>query len=128
MSIVCRGVRGATTADANTEAAIVEATRDLLTRMVAQNGIDPEDVASAYFTATLDLDAAFPAKAARDLGWVDWALMCGPEMNVPGQPDRCIRILIHWNTERAQRDIQHVYVRGAERLRPDRAAAPARQG
>lgn len=128
MTIVCRGVRGATTADANTETAILEATRDLLARMVALNGIDPADVASAYFTATIDLDAAFPAKAARDLGWVDWALMCGPEMNVLGQPDRCIRVLIHWNTALPQSEIQHVYVRGAERLRPDRAAAPATQG
>jgi chorismate mutase len=127
MTVICRGVRGATTAEANTEGAILEATRDLLSRLVEANGLDPLDVASVFFTATPDLDAAFPAKAARELGWVDVALMCAQEMAVPGQPPRCIRVLIHWNTSRHPSDIQHVYVRGAERLRPDRAASPAPQ-
>lgn len=127
MTVICRGVRGATTADSNTESAILDATRDLLARLVAANGIHPDDIASIFFTATPDLDAAFPAKAARDLGWVDVALMCAQEMAVPGQPPHCVRILIHWNTARHPSDIQHVYVRGAERLRPDRAATPTPQ-
>lgn len=127
MTILCRGVRGATTAEANSEAAILEATRDLLARMVASNGIEPDDVASIWFTATTDLNAAFPAKAARDLGWTETALMCAQEIEVPGQPAFCIRVLINWNTTRQSSDVQHVYVRGAERLRPDRAATAAPQ-
>lgn len=127
MTIFNRGVRGATTAEANTEDAILEATRDLLARMVEANGIEPDAVASIWFTATTDLNAAFPAKAARQLGWTETALMCAQEIEVPGQPDYCIRVLINWNTARALSEVQHVYVRGAERLRPDRAATPAAQ-
>ena len=123
MTVTCRGVRGATTAEANTERAILDAPRELLTRMVEANGIDPADVASIWFTATTDLNAAFPAKAARELGWIDTALMCAQEMEVPGQPAHCIRVLINWNTANAQAAIQHVYLGEAERLRPDRAAA-----
>lgn len=125
MTMMCRGVRGATTADANTEEALLSATRELLARMIETNGIEPADVASVYFTATPDLNAAFPAKAARQLGWLDTALMCAQEMAVPGQPERCVRVLIHWNTARPQADIEHVYLRGATVLRPDRAAASA---
>jgi chorismate mutase len=128
MTMMCRGVRGATTADANTEDALLEATRELLTQLVEANGIDPADVASVYFTATPDLQAAFPAKAARQLGWLDTALMCAQEMAVPGQPARCVRVLIHWNTERPQAAIEHVYLRGATVLRPDRAGTPAPLG
>jgi chorismate mutase len=123
MTQICRGVRGATTADANTEDAILAATRELLEQVVAANGITPDDIASVWFTATDDLNAAFPAKAARQLGWLDTALMCAREMDVPGQPARCIRVLINWNTSRAQADIEHIYLREAVRLRPDRASA-----
>lgn len=125
MTMMCRGVRGATTADANTEEALLSATRELLTQLIEANGIEAADVASVYFTATPDLNAAFPAKAARQLGWLDTALMCAQEMAVPGQPERCVRVLIHWNTLRPQADIEHVYLRGATVLRPDRAAASA---
>jgi chorismate mutase len=125
MTVTCRGVRGATTADANTEDAILAATRELLAQLVGANGIEPPDIASVYFTATPDLNAAFPAKAARQLGWLDTALMCAQEMDVPGQPPRCIRVLIHWNTGRPQAEIEHVYLRGAVALRPDRAASSA---
>jgi chorismate mutase len=120
----CRGVRGATTADANTSEAILRATRQLLALMVRQNGIQPEDVASAIFTTTPDLDAEFPALAARQLGWLDVALMCQHELDVPGSLRRCIRILIHWNTEKRASDIVHVYIRGAGNLRPDRSQIP----
>jgi chorismate mutase len=121
---MCRGVRGATTADANTKEEILKATRQLLALMIRQNDIDPKDVASAIFTVTEDLDAEFPALAARQLGWLDVALMCGYELNVPGSLRQCIRVLLHWNTTKAQEEIVHVYIKEAGRLRPDRADLP----
>ena len=120
----CRGVRGATTVDANTSEEILEATRQLLALMVRQNGIQPEDVASAVFTVTKDLDAEFPALAARQLGWLDVALTCGYELSVPGALGRCIRILLHWNTDKPADRIVHVYLKDAARLRPDRSQLP----
>ena len=120
----CRGVRGATTADANTREAILEATRQLLALMIHVNKIEPDDVASAVFTTTTDLDAEFPALAARQLGWFDVALMCYHELDVPGSLRRCIRILLHWNTEKKASDIVHVYIKNAARLRPDREQLP----
>lgn len=117
--MVCRGVRGATTVDANTAEAILEATRELLTRIVEANGIAVEDVASAFFTVTGDLTAAFPAQAARQLGWRHVALLDAQEMPVPGSLPRCIRVLIHWNTSVPQAEVRHVYLRGAATLRPD---------
>jgi chorismate mutase len=118
--IVCRGIRGATTVTDNTSEAILEATRDLLLQIVERNGIEQEDVTSVWFTTTVDLTAEYPALAARQLGWHDAALMCGHEMVVPGALQKCIRILIHWNTTRSMSEIQHVYIRGAVNLRPDR--------
>ena len=115
----CRGVRGATTVDANTAEAILSATRELLEALVAANDLEPMDLASAIFTVTPDLDAAFPASAARDLGWTEVALLCSHEIDVPGGLAGCIRVLLHWNTERAASEVKHVYLRGAERLRPD---------
>ena len=116
-----RGMRGATTVRENTREAIVEATRELLSAMVEGNAIVAEDVASAWFTTTRDLNAEFPAAAARDgLGWTDTALMCGHEMDVPESLQHCIRILLHVNTQRAQHEIEHFYLRGAVVLRPDR--------
>lgn len=117
--IICRGVRGATTADADTREAILAATRDLLRQMIAANDIDPTDVASAIFTASPDLSAAYPAAAARDLGWTDVPLLSAREIEVPGGPPRAIRVLVHWNTTVDQGDIIHIYLRGAEALRPD---------
>ena len=116
-----RGVRGATTADANTREAILSATHELLCLMIEANDIQPDDVASAIFTTTLDLDADYPALAARALGWHDVALMCMHEMNVPHGLQRCIRILLHWNTDLAAQEVKHVYIKGAVNLRPDRA-------
>jgi len=120
----CRGVRGATTADANTSEAILKATRELLALLIRQNGIEPDDVASAVFTTTPDLDAEFPALAARQLGWMHVALMCGNELDVPGSLRQCIRILIHWNTEKTADEIVHVYIKGAAKLRPDISEIP----
>jgi len=118
--MLIRGVRGATTVEANTVEAIREATRELLAAMLKANEIDAEYVASAFFTMTPDLNAEFPATAAReDLGWTDVAMLCGHEMNKPGALPMCLRILLHVNTEKPARDVRHVYLRGARRLRPD---------
>ena len=123
-----RGIRGATTVPANTRSAILEAAHELLAEMIARNGVEGEDVASAWFTTTADLNAEFPAVVARqDFGWRDAALMCGHEMDVPGALPSCLRILLHVNTRRAQRQIEHVYLRGAIVLRPDRAEQRADQ-
>ncbi len=117
---VCRGVRGATTVDGTSREEILAATAELLQRMVQENGIEPEDVASAMFTTTPDLTAEYPALAARLMGWRDVALLCGHEMAVPGGLDRCVRILLHWNTTLPACGIEHVYIHGAANLRPDR--------
>jgi len=117
----CRGVRGATTAPGNTEAEILAATRELLARIVEANTMRPDDIASAIFTVTPDLTAAFPARAARDLGWRHVALLDAQEIPVPGSLPRCVRVLIHWNTDKSQTQIHHIYLRGAASLRPDLA-------
>ena len=119
----CRGVRGATTVEHNTREEILASTRELVALMVRRNGIDRKDVTSAIFSTTPDLDAEFPALAARQLGWLDVPLMCGHEMAVPGSLPRCIRVLVHWNTEMPQDKITHVYLRDAVKLRPDLVAA-----
>ena len=120
----CRGVRGATTCEENTSESILKASRELLALMIRQNGIQAEDVASAIFSTTRDLDAEFPALAARQLGWWDVALMCVNELDVPGSLRRCIRILLHWNTDKSPDKIVHVYIKEAARLRPDRSKIP----
>jgi chorismate mutase len=122
--MLCRGVRGATTADSNTRDDILTATRQLLALMIRINGIEPEYVGSATFSLTRDLDAEFPALAARQLGWLDVPLLCTYEVDVPGSLRRCVRILVHWNTDKAQREIRHVYIKDAERLRPDLTKLP----
>jgi chorismate mutase len=115
----CRGIRGATTVEADTADAILDATRELLARIVEINGLDVRDVASALFTLTPDLAAAFPARAAREMGWHQVALLDAREIPVPGSLPRCLRVLIHWNTDRSQDQICHVYLHGATALRPD---------
>jgi chorismate mutase len=120
----CRGVRGATTAESNSSEDILKATRELLALMIRRNGIEAEEVASAIFSTTTDLDAEFPALAARQLGWLDVALMCVHELDVPGSLRRCIRILLHWNTDRPPDEIVHIYIKEAARLRPDRCNLP----
>ena len=120
----CRGVRAATTADANTAEEILKATRQLLALMIRQNDIEEADVASVLFTTTPDLDAEFPALAARQLGWLDAAMLCVHEIDVPGSLRQCIRILMHWNTDKSADQIVHIYVKEAARLRPDRSKLP----
>jgi chorismate mutase len=122
--MLCRGVRGATTADANTRDDILTATRQLLALMIRLNGMEPGDVASAVFSLTRDLDAEFPALAARQLGWLDVPLLCTYEVDVPGSLRRCVRVLVHWNTDKPQNAIQHVYIKDAKRLRPDLSKLP----
>jgi chorismate mutase len=122
--LVCRGVRGATTVNNNDSEEILEATRELLNEIVRANEIEVEDIASIYLTTTLDLNATYPAFAARQLGWYDLALICGHEMDVPDGVAKCIRALIHWNTRRSQNEIAHIYLREAKVLRPDRSNVP----
>ncbi len=122
--MVCRGVRGATTVEANTRDDILTGTRQLLALMIRRNGIEAADVASAIFTVTRDLDAEFPALAARQLGWLDIALLCTNEVDVPDSLRRCVRILVLWNTDKAPQEINHVYIRDAVSLRPDLSTLP----
>lgn len=112
-----RGIRGATTVEHNTEENIITATKELLGGMIEANGINPDYVASAIFTTTKDLNAEFPAAAARQMGWTGVALMCSHEMDVPGSLRMCIRILIHVNTDKNADEISHVYIRGAKNLK-----------
>jgi chorismate mutase len=114
-----RGVRGATTVKKNSKEAIVDATKEMLDEIVAINGIAPEDIASAFFSTTKDLNAEFPAIAARQIGWKDVPLMCMHEMEVPNSLPMCVRVMIHWNTNKSASEIRHVYINGAEKLRPD---------
>ena len=118
--MICRGVRGATTVEQTDRESVLVATRELLATMIRLNGIDRTDVASAIFTTTTDITSVFPATAARQLGWLDVPLMCGHEMIVEGSLQKCIRIMLHWNTDKAQDQIQHIYLHGAKVLRPDK--------
>lgn len=113
----CRGIRGATTVESNTKEAVLSATRELLQKMIEANDVQQEDVAAATFTTTLDLDAEFPAVAARQLGWGDVALLCAHEMGVPNSLPMCLRILVLVNTNKKQDEIVHVYIKGAKNLR-----------
>lgn len=122
MNKILRGLRGATTATANTSEAILEATEELLSALQQSNGFAPEDVESAIFTSSPDLTADYPARAARRLGWTEVPLLGAAEVAVPsplGLP-RCIRVLLHFYTSKPQRALKHMYLRDAATLRPDR--------
>jgi chorismate mutase len=119
-----RGIRGATTVSVDEPNLILQATRELLEEILAENeGMQPEDVASAIFTVTDDLVSTFPAQAARQMGWDLVPMLCGREIPVPTSLPRVIRVLVHWNTELPQSEIKHVYLRDAVKLRPDLIAA-----
>lgn len=119
-----RGIRGAVQAERDEPEAILAATRELIAAIVEANpGLDPADVASVFFTVTDDLSAIHPALGARQLGWTDVPLMCAREIPVPGSLPRCIRVLVHWNTELPQSAVHPVYLGEASVLRPDLAAA-----
>ena len=118
-----RGIRGATTATANTAEAIMEATAELLQELAALNDLDPTEIASAFFTTTPDLNAEFPAHAARRLGWLNVPMLCGHDMEVP-QPNargvpQCIRVLLMYNTPRPQSAMRFSYLRGAQAIKAD---------
>lgn len=113
----CRGIRGATTVENNDRDEIWTATSELLHLIVERNDLRTEDIASAIFTTTDDLDAAFPARAARYMGWTEVPLMCMREISVPGSLGKCIRVLLHVNTERSAGEIRHVYLKEAVNLR-----------
>jgi chorismate mutase len=121
-----RGVRGATTATANTREAICSATQELLRRLIAANETPLEEIASAFFTVTDDLDAEYPALAAREMGWGNVPLLCAREIAVTGGLARCIRVLLHVNTEKTQAQIRHIYLREAANLRPTFASEAER--
>ncbi len=119
-----RGIRGAITVAENSKKAILEATRALLDTILETNpGLHPDDIGSIFFTMTTDLNATYPALAARQLGWVQVPLLCAQEIPVPDGMPRCIRVLLHWNTTLPQSAIQHVYLGEAARLRPDLSLA-----
>ena len=119
-----RGLRGATTVEQNVASEILEATRDLLQELLSANGITTyEEIVSAVFTTTPDVNAVFPAEAARSLGMSQVPLLCASEIAVPNSMPRCIRILLHVNTDQPQSAMKHVYLREAKRLRPDMVSA-----
>ena len=115
-----RGIRGATTIDKDTREDVLSATQELLCAILEANpDLHAEDIASAIFTTTQDTESAFPALAARQLGWDRVPMICTHEIPVPGSLPHCIRVLIHWNTDKKQDGIQHVYLHAAQNLRPD---------
>lgn len=117
--IVCRGIRGATTATANTAEDILEATQEMVMALIDLNEIAPDDIASAIFTTTTDLTAMFPAMAARSFGWTEVPMVCSHEMAVPGALTKAVRVLVHVNTTKAPGEIRHVYLKDAKQLRPE---------
>ena len=122
--MLVRGIRGATTVAENETETILQATRELLEAIVKENAsMKPEDIGSAIFTVTEDLDATFPAQAARQMGWSMVPMMCAREIPVPGALPKVIRVLVHWNTDTPQSEVRHVYLRNAVKLRPDLVAA-----
>jgi chorismate mutase len=119
-----RGIRGATTVIADEPELILQATRELLEEILAENeGMQPEDIASAIFTVTDDLASTFPAQGARQMGWGLVPMLCAREIPVPDSLPRVIRVLVHWNTEMPQSEITHVYLHDAVKLRPDLVSA-----
>jgi chorismate mutase len=118
-----RGIRGATTVAANDAESIVEATEELIRELVRLNDLDVEEIAFGYFTTTTDIDAEFPALAARRLGWVDVPLLCGHDMEVrqpnPRAITMCVRLLLLYNTDRRQGEMRHAYLRGASAIKRD---------
>ncbi|MFK2824210.1 chorismate mutase [Bacillus sp. B190/17] len=115
-----RGIRGATTVKENNEQEMIDCTEILLKEMIEQNHLQPEDVCSVFISVTNDIDAAFPARALRQLpGWEYVPVMCMSEIPVPGSLAQCIRVMMHVNTTAAQQEVQHIYLEEAVKLRPD---------
>ncbi|WP_144511339.1 chorismate mutase [Bacillus sp. FJAT-22090] len=115
-----RGVRGATTVEADINEEVLQETARLVQEMANANNISPEDIASVIISTTPDITSAFPARAVRSLsGWTYVPVMCTHEMNVPNGLEKCIRLLMHVNTVKGQQEIQHIYLNNAVQLRPD---------
>jgi len=118
------GIRGATTVEEDSLEQILDATQDVLVRLQELNGFSPDDIASILFSTTQDLRSTFPARAARRLGWVEVPMLCTHEVDAPSSVPRCIRVLIHWNTDKTLKEVRHAYLRGSRVLRPDWAIPP----
>jgi len=114
-----RALRGATTIEKNLHKDIVYETKNLLSEIVQANSISKDDIISVIFSTTRDINAAFPAVAAREMGWTDIPLMCTNEMEVPGSLEKCIRVLMHINTDKSNSQLKHIYLKEAKKLRPD---------
>ncbi len=114
-----RGIRGAINVAQNSKSEIISATRELLIKMAKANHVKKEDIVSIFFTMTTDLDAVYPAVAAREMGWTTVPLMCSVEVPVSGSMPLCIRVLMQINTETVQQDIKHIYLRETRSLRAD---------
>lgn len=114
-----RAIRGAITVERNSTEEIVKETKALLEEIEKENALNQEDIISIIFSSTRDLDAAFPAVAARQLGWTDISLMCTNEIDVPESLKMCVRVMMHINTDKSNKEIKHVYLKGAKVLRPD---------
>ena len=112
-----RAIRGATTASTNTSEEILVATTEMLEELTKQNSLELDDIISAFFTTTQDLNAEFPPVAGRKMGWVNVALMCAHEMKVPGALEKCIRVMVHVNTDKSPTNIANIYLREAVNLR-----------
>jgi len=117
--MLVRGIRGATTAESNTKEKIIKKTKELLITLKKENDFKIKDIVSVLFSVTPDLNAAFPAQSARELGWNRVPLFDMQEIDVPGSLPRCIRVLIQINCQKSQTEIKHCYLRGAEILRKD---------
>lgn len=117
MTMPVRGIRGAITVSNNTKEEIIAATKELLLEIAKKNQLKVEEVVSIIFSATKDLDAEFPAAAARDLGWNETPLLCSSEIDVPGSLPKCIRVLLHVNSEKKQKEMRHIYLKEAVKLR-----------
>ena len=114
-----RAIRGATQATANTAEAVDVATKELLLAIMKENGLSPDSVISVIFTVSPDLNAAFPASSAREVGFGEVPLLCGVEIDVPGALERTIRIMAHVESDRSKSEIAHIYLGAAKSLRRD---------
>ncbi|MDG1990648.1 MAG: chorismate mutase [Dehalococcoidia bacterium] len=121
MGKVLRGIRGAITIEENSKEHIVAGAEELLMEILSKNKINTEDIASIFFSTTKDLNAEYPAVAARKQELLNVALFCTHEMDIPGGLQKCLRILLHVNTEQGYNDVKHIYLKGAKILRPDLA-------
>jgi chorismate mutase len=118
-SVTVRGLRGATTVDADTVEQVTERSQELMLRIMERNGLEEDDIVSVLFTATADVTSIFPATAIREIGFGAVPLLCAAEIAVPGAMPLCIRVLLHVHTTRSRDDIHHVYLHGAQTLRDD---------